>query len=84
MRGFDAQGENRMAAFAHQILSVYSVQIEMKPTVRVPLRRVDSSMYRKSQSKFGGPYAAKRQEVLGMLQALVEFIEYLKSYKEQE
>lgn len=82
MRGFDAQGENRMAAFAHQTLGIHSVKIEMKPSVRVPLRRIDSSMYQKNQSKIGGPYAANRQDVIGMMQALVEFIEYLKSYKE--
>lgn len=80
--GFQAQNKNRIAAFAHQGLGLNSVQIEMKPSVRVSRRRVDSSMYGKDPSKNGGPYSAPPQNVLGMLQALVEFIEYLKTYKE--
>lgn len=80
--GFDAQGSNRMAAFAHQALGLYSAQIEMKPSVRVPLRRIDSSMYKNYQKEFSGPYSAPRQNVLAMMQSLVEFIEYLKIYKE--
>lgn len=82
MPGWDAQGKNRMSAFANKTLGIHSVQIEIKPSVRAPLRRVDSSMYQKKESKFGGPYSANRQDVLGMMQALVEFIEYLNSYKE--
>jgi len=79
--GFDAQVSNRMAAFV-RVLGLSSVQIEMKPSVRVPLRRNESSMYQKTSSKYGGPYSAPRSNVLGMMQALVEFIEYLKTYKE--
>jgi hypothetical protein len=81
--GWNAENPNCMAAFAHMPLGLNAVQIEMKPSVRVPLRRVDSSMYGKSTSKYGGPYSAPRQNVLGMMQSLVEFIEYLKSYKGQ-
>ena len=80
--GFKAEGKNRIAAFAHQTLGLNSVQIEMKPSVRVPLRRIDSSMYQKNSSKYGGPYSALPQNVLGMMQSLVEFIEYVKAYKE--
>lgn len=77
--GFPAQNANRLAAFAHQKLGLNSVQIEMKPSVRVPRRRVDSSMYGKSMSNNGGPYSAPPQNVLGMMQSLVDFIEYLKT-----
>lgn len=75
--GFPAQNANRLAAFAHQKLGLGSVQIEMKPSVRVPRRRVDSSMYGKSTLNNGGPYSAPPQNVLGMIQSLVDFIEYL-------
>lgn len=81
--GFPAQNKNRIAAFAHQTLGLNSVQIEMKPSVRVPLRRIDSSMYQKSLSKFGGPFSAPTQIVLEMMQSLVEFIEFLKNFKER-
>jgi len=79
--GFRAEGPNRIAAFANQSLGLYSVQIEMKPSVRVVRRRVDSSMYRQNTS-YGGAYSAPSQNILGMIQSLVEFIEYLKTYKE--
>ncbi len=80
--GFSAQNKNRIAAFSYQTLHLHSVQIEMKPSVRVPLRRIDSSTYQKSSSEYGGPYSAPSKNVLGMMQSLVEFIEYLKTYKE--
>jgi hypothetical protein len=76
--GFRADGEHRMAAFAHRVLGLHSVQIEMKPSVRTARRRVDSSMYRKNTS-YGGPYSAPAQNVTAMLQSLVEFIEYLQA-----
>lgn len=81
-RGFPAQDKNRISAFAHRTLGLSTVQIEMKPSVRVPLRRTDSSMYRKSPSVHGGPYSAPAQNVLGMVQSLVEFIDYLKTYED--
>ncbi len=81
-RGFPARDENRIAAFAHQPLGLNSVQIEMKASVRVALRRVDSTMYQKSSSKYGGPFSAPAQNMIGVMQSLVEFIEYLKTYKE--
>lgn len=76
--GFRAEGANRIAAFAHYELGVHSVQLELKLSVRVPQRRPDSSLYRKS-SKHGGPFSASPQHVTAMLYALAEFIEYLKS-----
>jgi hypothetical protein len=77
--GIPAQDSNRLAAFAYRELELRSVQIEMKPSVRVPQRRIESSMYGKDPSKNGGPYAAPRQNVLRMMQSLVDFIEYLKA-----
>ena len=82
MRGFPASDPNRIAAFAHTYLSVSSVQVEMKPAVRVARRRVDATMYGKPLIEGGGPYAAPANQVLGMMQALVNFIEYLKSTEE--
>ena len=79
--GFRAESPNRIAAYANQSLGLYSVQMEMKSSVRVARRRVDSSMYRKNTS-YGGAYSAPFQNILGMVQSLVEFIEYLKTYKE--
>ena len=80
--GFRAQNKNRIAAFVHQALDLNSVQIEMKPSVRVSQRRVDASMYGKDPSKNGEPFSAPPQNVIGMMQSLVEFIEYLKTYKD--
>ncbi len=77
--GFPASGKNRIAAFAYKQLETYSVQIEMKPSVRVPHRRVDASMYGKALAEGGGPYSASPHMVLDMLQALVDFIESLRT-----
>lgn len=74
--GWDAENEHRMAAFAHCTLDFSAVQIEMKPSVRIPLRRIDASMYAKA-----GPYPVNPSDVnvIGMMQALVDFIEHLKT-----
>ena len=80
MPGFRAEGSNRIASFAYRELKLHSVQIEMKPSVRVPLRRTDSSAYQK-KTMYGGPYSAPTKNVLGMMLALMEFIEYLKTSK---
>ncbi|MBV5347804.1 hypothetical protein JZU46_06285 [bacterium] len=73
--GFRAEGSNRIAAFSSQALGLHSVQIEMKPSVRVPLRRENSSAYQK-----GGPYSASPQNVVGMMRSLVEFIGFLNAF----
>jgi len=70
--GFRAEGSSRIAAFSSQSLGLHSVQIEMKPSVSVPLRRENSSAYQKS-----GPYSAPPQNVIGMMRSLVEFIRFL-------
>jgi hypothetical protein len=81
-KGFSATEAGRIAAFAHSFEKVWSMQLEMKPSVRVPLRRVDASMYGKNPNQGGGPYSAPPHKVLGNLQAIVDFINYLKSMKE--
>jgi hypothetical protein len=82
-KGWPASTEGRsITAFAHEELKKSAVQIEMKPPVRVAFRRVDATMYGKPISEGGGPYIAQASRVLGMMQSLVDFIEYLKSIKE--
>lgn len=73
--GFRAEGSNRIAAFSSLALGLHSVQVEMKPSVRVPLRREISSAFRK-----GGPYSAPPQNVVGMLRSLAEFIGFLNAH----
>jgi len=75
--GFPADGEHRIARFAKRDLGLSSVQVEMKPSVRIPLRRIDASMYTKVGAKHSGPYAAPPEDVISMLQALADFISYL-------
>lgn len=77
--GWDAENENRISAFAHNVLGLSAVQVEMKPSVRIPLRRIDASMYSKLGSKFSGPCSAEQKDVIAMLQALVDFIEFIKT-----
>ena len=45
MGGFRAEGNNRLARFSCQALGLHSIQIEMKPSVRIPRRRENSSVY---------------------------------------
>jgi hypothetical protein len=56
----------------HVMQGLYAVQVEMKSAVRVPERRVDATAYAES-----GPFAARPENVIGMLQALADFIHYL-------
>ena len=78
--GWDANNENRVAAYVYG-LGLSSIQIEMKPSIRVPLRRIDASMFSKANAKYSGSYSADHKDVIAMLQALVDFIEYLKTIK---
>lgn len=61
-----------VTAFAHGALGVHAVQVEMKQSVRVAFRRADASYFAKE-----GPYAADPERVIAMLQALVDFVDYL-------
>jgi hypothetical protein len=80
-RGWDASIPGRsITAFAQQDLKLNAIQIEMKPVVRTACRRVYSSMYGKSIDECGGPYSAPANQVLGMIQAITDFVEYLKGF----
>ena len=61
-----------ITAFCHQTLEIDAMQIEMKPHVRVPMRRVDSSAYHS-----GEHFDPEPTKVIGMIQALVDLIGYL-------
>jgi len=81
--GWTASTKGRsITAFAHQTLGLHSVQIEMKPCVRIARRRTDASMYGKALADGGCPYSAPGHLILAMMQALVDFIEYLKAGEE--
>jgi hypothetical protein len=67
-----------ITAFAQGKLGLSAVQIEMKPEVRVARRRPEAVLYRKPPSQGGGPYAAPPAQLAAMMQALADFIEYLK------
>jgi hypothetical protein len=61
-----------ITAYSHGVLGLQAVQIEMKSAVRVPERRVDATAYAES-----GPFAARPHNVVGMLQALADFVGYV-------
>jgi hypothetical protein len=78
-KGWPASVRGRsITAFAHHELGLGAVQIEMKPAVRVVRRRAEATMYRRSAADGGGPYQARVEDVKGMMQALVEFVEQVK------
>lgn len=58
-------------------LHVQALQIEMKPQVRVAYRFPTATLYTSC-----GPYSARIENVIHMLQALVNFIEYLTKTEE--
>jgi hypothetical protein len=67
---FPARVRNRtIAAFCQDTLGISSVQVEMKSAVRAPQRRVDATAFAKE-----GPYSAPPERVVGMLQALADFV----------
>ncbi|MBN1582168.1 MAG: hypothetical protein JXA89_15800 [Anaerolineae bacterium] len=70
---FAARVDGRtITAYSHGVLGLHAVQIEMKSAVRVPLRRVDATAY-----ALEGPFAARSQDVIGLMQALADFIDRL-------
>jgi hypothetical protein len=77
--GFPAASKSkiRIALFCHnfeiQSIQIQSVQIEMRPQLRVAHRFQTASLY-----KNDGKYDADPNSIIHMLQALVDFIEYLK------
>ena len=71
--GYPAAKPHRtITAYSHGTLGLEAVQVEMKPGVRVPFRRSDASLFAQ-----GGPFAAQPEHVMGMVQALADFVEYL-------
>ncbi len=80
---FPAAGPGTITSFASKQkipdtdIHVQAIQIEMKPQVRVVKRFESASLY-----KSCGIFTASSSSILHMLQSLVNFIEYLKTYKE--
>lgn len=70
---FPASTAGTVTSFCQRELHIQAVQIEMKPSVRVPFRRVDASSYATK-----GPYSAPAETVIAMLSALEDFVAYLK------
>lgn len=67
---FSAYRENRtITAFSHGALRLYAVQVELKSAVRVPFRRTDATAFAES-----GPFSADPEKVIGLLQALADFV----------
>jgi hypothetical protein len=69
---YATKNQMSITAFCHEILDIDAVQIEMKPLVRIPVRRIDSSAYLKGEHFIG-----QDQKVVSFIQALAEVIEYL-------
>lgn len=65
-----------MTAFCHHVLGIEAVQVEMKPQIRIPLRRFNGSACAKGEDQ----YPVRPEQVMGMMQALVDFIDHLHYY----
>jgi hypothetical protein len=71
---FPAAVDHRtITAYSHGDLGLHAVQVELKSAVRVPVRRVDATAYASE-----GPFSAQPQDVIGLLQALADFIWFLR------
>lgn len=67
---YAAETDHRtITAYSHGTLGLHAVQVEMKSAVRVPLRRTDATAYAEN-----GPFSARPEDVIGMLQALADFV----------
>lgn len=71
---FAASKPETVTGYCQSTLGIQAVQIEMKPSVRVPVRRTDASAFAKL-----GAYSAPPGDVWKMLGVLADFIRYLKS-----
>ena len=74
--GFPAlktDGRMSITAFCHEILKIKATQIEMKPIVRIPFQKINSSASYK-----GIIHELNKEMVKQMLQSLLIFIEHLK------
>jgi hypothetical protein len=75
--GFPASrtdGQMSITAFCHEILKIEAIQIEMKPIVRIPFQKINSSALSK-----GIIHDLNKERVKQMLQSLTNFIEHLKN-----
>lgn len=67
---FPAHVDGRtITAYSHGVLGLHAVQIELKSAVRVPVRRADATAY-----AIEGPFSAHAQDVIGLMQAIADFI----------
>ena len=66
--------KNKMSvtAFCHEELNIDAIQIEMKPLIRIPVRRIDSSAYLNGEHFIG-----QEPNVILLIQSIAEVIEYL-------
>lgn len=69
---YATKNQMSITAFCQENLNIDSLQIEMKPFVRIPVRRIDSSAYLS-----GEQYVGNKQMVIAMIQSLSDIIEYL-------
>jgi hypothetical protein len=72
---FSASTPGTVTAFCQEHLSIQAIQIEMKPSVRVPVRKCDASSHAKE-----GPFSAPPEYVIKMLCALESFVSYLRGF----
>ena len=76
---YPAEREDRtITAFCHGSFDINAVQVEMKPAVRVPFRRTDATRFTEE-----GPLEAEPKCVIGMMQAIVDFIDFLQKQGEE-
>lgn len=73
---FPAEKSDTVTKYCHDILGIQALQVEMKPSVRVPVRRTDASAFAKL-----GPYSAPPGGVWKMLGVLETFIRHLEKLK---
>lgn len=69
---YATKNQMSVTAFCHEKLDVDAIQIEMKPFLRIPSRRIDSSAFLS-----GEHYTGDEQMVISMIRCLSEIIEYL-------
>ena len=70
---YPASPKNRtVTAFSLDTLGIHAVQVEMKPSGRVPFRRSDASAFPAE-----GPFSAPPEKVTTLMRALADFVENL-------
>ena len=69
---YATKNQMSVTAFCHEELNIDAIQIEMKPLIRIPVRRIDSSAYLN-----GEHFVGQEQKVINLIQSIAEVIEYL-------